>query len=117
MQNVIVYYNPASAASRKVLEMVQGAGIEPQVVEYMKAPLSVPEWRGLLQKMGAQPLDLIRRDLPPYVEDFLAARLSEEQDLVCIMQAHPIIIRNPIVVADSTVLLCDPPEKVLDIIR
>ncbi len=117
MRKVIIYYNPDSAASRKVLETIQGAGVEPQVVEYMKAPLSVPEWRGLLQKMGAQPLDLVRRDLPPYVEDFLAARLSEQQDLVCIMQAHPIIIRSPIVVADNTVLLCDPPEKVLDIIR
>ncbi len=117
MHNVILYYNPASAASRKALEMIRETGVDPHIVEYINTPLSVPEWRDLLRKMGLQPLDLIRRDLPPYVEDFLVARLSEEQDLVCIMQAHPIIIRNPIVVAGDTVLLCDPPEKVRDIIR
>ncbi|WP_267879930.1 thioredoxin domain-containing protein [Acetobacter papayae] len=37
---VTVYHNPACGTSRSVLELVRQAGIEPEIVLYLKTPLT-----------------------------------------------------------------------------
>ena len=49
---VTIYHNPACGTSRNVLAMIREAGIEPQIVLYLKTPPSREELADLVQRMG-----------------------------------------------------------------
>jgi arsenate reductase len=36
--NVTIYHNPQCGTSRNVLALIRNAGIEPEVIEYLKTP-------------------------------------------------------------------------------
>ena len=36
--DVTIYHNPACGTSRNTLGLIRNAGIEPRVIEYLKAP-------------------------------------------------------------------------------
>ena len=38
MSDVTIYHNPKCGTSRNVLEMIRAAGIEPEIIEYLKTP-------------------------------------------------------------------------------
>ena len=63
---VTIYHNPACATARKVLGMIRDAGVEPRVIEYLKAPPTRAELVDLLGRMGMRPHDLLRRRGTPY---------------------------------------------------
>ena len=58
---VTIYHNPACGTSRNVLAMIREAGIEPQIVLYLKTPPSREELADLVQRMGVTVRDLLRR--------------------------------------------------------
>jgi arsenate reductase len=94
--SVTIYHNPECGTSRNTLAMIRNAGIEPEVIEYLKPAL--------------------REKGTPYAELGLGdASLSDEQ-LLDAMLEHPILINRPFVVAPLGVRLCRPSEVVLDIL-
>ena len=38
MKNVVIYHNPACGTSRNTLALIRAAGIEPEVIEYLRDP-------------------------------------------------------------------------------
>ena len=59
---ITIYHNPACGTSRNTLAMVQAAGYEPTVVEYLKVGWTRPLLDDLLAKTGLKPRDLIREN-------------------------------------------------------
>lgn len=116
MNTVTIYHNPQCATSRNTLGLIRNSGIEPQVIEYLKTPPSVNELRGLIERMGVQPRDLLREKGTPYAEMGLDNPDLTDAQLVDVMLAHPILINRPIVVTSLGVKLCRPSEIVLDIL-
>lgn len=49
MSNVTIFHNPACGTSRNVLGLIRHAGIEPDVIEYLKTPPSKDEIRSFAQ--------------------------------------------------------------------
>ncbi len=116
MNTVTIYHNPQCATSRNTLGLIRNSGIEPQVIEYLKTPPSVNELRGLIERMGVQPRDLLREKGTPYAEMGLDNPDLTDAQLVDVMLAQPILINRPIVVTSLGVKLCRPSEIVLDIL-
>lgn len=116
MTDIVIYHNPDCGTSRNSLAMIRNAGIEPHVVEYLKAP---PE-RGLLidliHRAGMSPRDLLREKGTPYAALGLEDRTLTDDALIDAMIAHPILINRPLVVTPIGVKLCRPSELVLDIL-
>ncbi|MFV8214300.1 arsenate reductase (glutaredoxin), partial [Streptococcus pluranimalium] len=52
MEEITIYHNPDCGTSRNVLAMIRHAGIEPQIIEYLKTPPSRVELVELLDKMN-----------------------------------------------------------------
>ena len=48
----VIYHNPACGTSRNVLGLIRNAGIEPQVIEYLKTPPSRTLLAQLIERMG-----------------------------------------------------------------
>lgn len=114
--SVTLYHNPACGTSRNVLGLIRNAGIEPQIVEYLKTPPSREELVNLIQQMNIRPRDLLRRKGSPYDELGLDDPKWTDDELIDLMLKHPMLIERPIVVTRLGVRLARPAEKVLDIL-
>ena len=114
--SVTIYHNPACGTSRNVLGLIRNAGIEPVVIEYLKAPPGRDELAALIARMGVPVRDLLRRKGAPYDELGLDDPALADAALLDAMVAHPILINRPIVVTSLGVRLCRPSETVLGIL-
>ncbi|MCX4136597.1 arsenate reductase (glutaredoxin) [Paraburkholderia sp. SEWSISQ10-3 4] len=114
--SVTIYHNPDCGTSRNTLAMIRNAGIEPEVIAYLKNPPDRATLKDLIERAGLTVRATLREKGTPYAELGLAdASLSDEQ-LLDAMLAHPILINRPIVVTPLGVRLCRPSEVVLDIL-
>lgn len=113
---VVIYHNPACGTSRNTLGLIRNAGIEPEIIEYLKTPPSRARLRELLAAMGMRPRALLRQKGTPYHELGLDDETLSDEALIDAMMAHPILINRPIVVTSLGVKLCRPSEAVLDIL-
>lgn len=109
----VIYHNPSCGTSRNVLAMIRAAGIEPRVVEYLKAPPSRAQLRQLAAQMGIRVRDMLREKGTPYAELGLADPGLTDDQLLDAIQAHPILLNRPIVVTPNGARLCRPSETVL----
>jgi arsenate reductase (glutaredoxin) len=116
MADVTIYHNPSCTTSRKVLAAIREAGVEPRVIEYLKAPPSRAELKSLLGRMGMTPRALLRRRGTPYDALGLDDPTQSDEALVDAMLAHPVLIERPIVVTERGVRLCRPVEKLAEIL-
>jgi arsenate reductase (glutaredoxin) len=113
---VTIWHNPKCATSRKVLELIRAQGIEPVVVEYLKAPPNAAEIRAVLKHMGIAPRGLLRRRGTPYDELGLDSPKWADADLIAAMAKHPILIERPVVQTRKGARLCRPPDRLKDIL-
>ena len=114
--DVTIYHNPQCGTSRNTLDLIRRAGIEPEIVEYLKTPPSRAKLQSLLAQMGISARDLLRRKGTPYEELGLDDPALTEDQLLDAMVANPILIERPIVVAPAGARLCRPPERVLELL-
>ncbi|MFM0666484.1 arsenate reductase (glutaredoxin) [Paraburkholderia sediminicola] len=114
--SVTIYHNPDCGTSRNTLAMIHNAGIEPEVIEYLRTPPDRETLKGLIARAGLTVRSALREKGTPYAELGLGdTSLSDEQLLDAMMQ-HPILINRPFVVTPLGVRLCRPSEVVLEIL-
>jgi arsenate reductase (glutaredoxin) len=111
-----IYHNPACGTSRNVLAIIREAGIEPQVIEYLKTPPSRQTLTELIARAGITPRDLLREKGAPFAELGLDNPDLSDAALIDAMMAHPILINRPLVVSPTGVKLCRPSETVRDLL-
>ncbi|RTL91437.1 arsenate reductase (glutaredoxin) [Ancylobacter aquaticus] len=116
MSSVTIYHNPACGTSRNVLGLIRNAGIEPDIIEYLKTPPNRDELKALIARIGVPVRAVVRENGTPYAELGLGDPSLTDDDLLDAMMAHPILINRPIVVTPLGVRLCRPSETVLDIL-
>lgn len=114
--DIIIYHNPECGTSRNTLAMIQNAGIEPHVIEYLKTPPSRALLVQLIDRADMRPRDLLREKGTPYAELGLGGESLSDDALIDAMMAHPILINRPLVVSPLGVKLCRPSEAVLDLL-
>ena len=114
--SIKIYHNPKCGTSRNTLALIENAGIQPEVIEYLKTPPSKQALKDLIAKMGVPVRDVIRAKEPLYLELKLDDMTLSDDVLIDAMVANPILINRPIVVTDLGVKLCRPSERVLDIL-
>ena len=112
-----IYHNPRCSKSRQTLALLEERGISPRIVDYLKTPPSSAELKAILKKLGLRPRDLMRKGEPLYAELGLKDRELDDDALIGLMVANPILIERPIVVSGAKAALGRPPESVLEILR
>ena len=115
--SVQIYHNPRCSKSRQALELLRDKGIEPQIVEYLKTPPDREALERVLDLLGMEPRQLMRRKETEYKEAGLDNPDLTREQLIDAMLAHPKLIERPIVIKDGKrAALGRPPEHVLDIL-
>ena len=116
MSNITIYHNPDCGTSRNVLAMIRNSGVEPTIIEYLKAPPSRNTLQSLIVAMGITVRDALRIKGTPYEALGLADPKWTDDQLLDFMMLHPILINRPIVVTPLGTRLCRPSEAVLDLL-
>jgi arsenate reductase len=109
---VVIYHNPKCGTSRNTLARIREAGIEPEVVEYLKDGWTKPQLKEILKKLGKTPRDIFRLRGNEAHEHIIANPNSTDDEILDAMVGHPILVQRPIVVTPKGAVLARPPEEV-----
>ncbi|WP_298864548.1 arsenate reductase (glutaredoxin) [uncultured Gimesia sp.] len=107
-----IYHNPRCGKSRQTLALIQEAGLQIEVIEYLKTPPDVEELDSILKKLKMEPCDLMRKGEAIYRELKLAEKELSREEAISIMVANPKLIERPIVIKGQNAVLGRPPENV-----
>jgi arsenic resistance protein ArsH len=114
---ITFFHNPACGTSRNALAMVQAAGYEPSVIDYLQTGWTKPQLQALLAAMGARPRDVMRDKGTPAAELGLRDERVDDDRILTEMIAHPILVNRPIVQTPRGTKLCRPSEVVLSLLE
>ncbi|SEB17298.1 arsenate reductase (glutaredoxin) [Paraburkholderia sartisoli] len=114
--SITIYHNPDCGTSRNTLAMIRNAGIEPEIIEYLKTPPDRTTLKDLIARAGLTVRAALREKGTPYADLGLDDPLVSDEALLDAMLEHPILINRPFVVTPLGVRLCRPSEVVLDIL-
>ena len=107
-----IYHNPRCSKSRQSLALLQEAGLDPEVIEYLKDPPTAAELSEILDSLKMEPTDLMRTGEAVYQELGLREKQLNRQEAIETMIQHPVLIERPIVVKGNQAVIGRPPENV-----
>jgi arsenate reductase (glutaredoxin) len=113
---VTIFHNPACGTSRNTLAMIQAAGYQPTVVEYLRTGWTRPQLEELLAAMSERPRDILREKGTPAAELGLLYPAVADDRILDAMVAHPILVNRPIVVTPKGTKLTRPSEIVFELL-
>ncbi len=116
MSEVAIYHNPRCSKSRQTLQLLEQHDIQPKVIDYLNNPPSVDELRDLLHQLGFISARELMRSKETIYKELDLASVTDENELLDAMTAHPKLIERPVVVCNGKARLGRPPEAVLDIL-
>jgi arsenate reductase len=116
MNDVTIYHNPGCGTSRNTLALLREKGIEPTVVEYLKAGWTRAQLEDLLVRMEVSAHAILRTRGTNAEELGLTDPGVSDEALIAAMIIEPILVNRPIVVTPKGAALCRPAELVLGLI-
>ncbi len=109
-----IYHNPRCSKSRQTLELIQQAGQQIEIIDYLNQPPSEKELTTIIKLLGINAEDLVRKNEDLYKEKFKGKKITQ-QEWVKILIEHPKLIERPIVIKGDKAIIGRPPEKVLEL--
>ncbi|MBB5203890.1 arsenate reductase [Inhella inkyongensis] len=116
MTDITIFHNPRCSNSRNVLALLRHAGCEPQIVDYLTAPLDAPQLLALAQATGLGLRGLMRDKEVAYSALGLGRDDVDETTLLEALQRHPELLNRPIVVSSRGAALCRPPQTAFELL-
>ena len=115
---ITIYHNPHCSKSRKTLELIRSADIEPKIVAYLDTPPSADRIRKLAGMLEIPVNKLLRRGEAEFREACDLPSLDDDQALSNWLSEHPRVIERPIVVDESSgrAVIGRPPESVSELL-
>ena len=104
-----IWHNPRCSKSRQALAILEAKGVAHQVRLYLKDAPSEAELRTALKALGKTAAQVVRRGEDGFVD-------GDEDALIALMVANPILIERPIVIVGKQAVIGRPPEDVLDLL-
>ena len=107
-----IWHNPRCSKSRETLALLEVAGADVTIVEYLKTPPTRADIAAMFERAGMSARDGLR-----LAED-AAKALRDADDAVILdaMAANPILIERPLVATARGARLARPPERVREIL-
>ena len=112
---MIIYYNARCSKCREALHLLEDANCEFEIREYLKVPPTKIEIKELLQKLNCNPIDIVRKNEPLFIEKFKDKKISKTQ-WIQLLSENPILIERPIVIDGDKAVIGRPPILVLDFV-
>jgi arsenate reductase (glutaredoxin) len=117
MPDVTILHNSACSTSRHAVEEASGAGVEPEVVNYLKQPLDRAAVLDLIGKLEDPAADLVRKDgffkgLGLTADDYVTPDAVAE-----LLVQHPRLMQRPVLVRGDRAIIGRPKDRVAEFLR
>jgi arsenate reductase len=116
MSDVVIYHNPACGTSRNTLALLRDKGVEPKVVEYLKAGWTREQLEGLIKRMGVSAHDILRVRGTDADALGLTDPAASDAALIAAMVLDPKLVNRPIVETPKGAALCRPADLALGLL-
>lgn len=111
-----ILHNPRCSKSRQTLDLLHQHDIKPEIIEYLKTPLTIDQLKTIYEQLNISSLrEMIRTKESEYTQQNLN-NASDEQ-LYAAMATTPKLIERPIVTTNKGARIGRPPENILEIIE
>lgn len=98
-----LYYNPKCSKSRAALARLEAAGLQPEVIDYLRMPPTRTMLEAVVRKLDGAPTQLLRE--APQADATTAAAVID-----ALLQS-PQLLQRPIIEDDTRALIARPPER------
>ncbi|MEQ9406036.1 MAG: arsenate reductase (glutaredoxin) [Cyclobacteriaceae bacterium] len=110
-----IYHNNRCSKSRCTLDILKDKKLDTEIVDYLNNPPTASELKDILQMLGMNPIELIRKGEADFKENFKGKNLSDNEWIKAMIQ-YPKLIERPIVINNGKAVIGRPPEKVNEIL-
>ena len=117
MSNLTIFHNPNCSKSRKTLQFIRQAGVEPLIVFYLDYSFSNDELLSILGKLRMGPREVLRSCEPLYREHNLFNPQLSDHDILYFLIKFPRLLERPIVVSEFLAIIGRPPENVFKLLQ
>ncbi|MGJ8669356.1 MAG: arsenate reductase (glutaredoxin) [Oceanococcus sp.] len=108
-----IWHNPRCSKSRQTLALIEQAGRNINIIEYLKVALPAQELKAACAGLGLEPTSIIRNKEALFTELGLSLKDSRSEDeWLQILSDNPKLIERPIVCIGGHYALGRPPENV-----
>lgn len=114
---IVIYHNPDCGTSRNVLQIIEDAGYQPVVIEYLNVGWTKSQLQGLFAAADLTPRQALRVSKSPAAELGLLDESISDDELLEYMVKHPVLVNRPLVCSPKGVKLCRPSEVVLELLK
>ncbi|QXO18375.1 MULTISPECIES: arsenate reductase (glutaredoxin) [Vibrio] len=114
---IVIHHNPECGTSRNVLSIIEQAGYQPEVIEYLNEGWTRPQLLALFAAANLTPKSALRTSKSPAKELGLMEEGVTDEQILAAMLEHPVLVNRPIVCSEKGVKLCRPSELVLDLLE
>ena len=111
-----IYHNPRCSKSRAAMELLNDKGVEANVVKYLDTPPDSNAITEILDMLGLEPRDLMRKGEHAYKDNNLSDESLTREQLIDAMVNNPILIERPIVVKNGKAAIGRPIQNIIDIL-
>tara|TARA_B100001167_G_C16765125_1_gene303698 strand:+ start:783 stop:1124 length:342 start_codon:yes stop_codon:yes gene_type:complete len=111
-----IYHNSRCSKSRKALEILKINNIEFEIIEYIKDNLTKSQLQDLINKLGINPIGLVRKNEQIWKENFKNKELTSDE-IIQILSDNPKLIERPIVELNDKAIIGRPPENVINLLQ
>ena len=117
MPELTLLHNTACSTSRHALDVVHAAGVEAEVVQYLKTPLDRPALLELMEKLEDPPADLVRKD-GFFTEQALRAEDYQTPEAVAdLLVRFPRLMQRPVLIRGGRAIIGRPKDRVEPFLR
>ena len=106
----VIWHNPRCSKSRAALALLEEAGADVAIVDYVRTPPPRVEIAAMVAAAGLAPGAALRPQAKAALDG------AEDGTILDAMAADPAIIERPFVGTEKGVRLCRPPERVREIL-
>jgi arsenate reductase len=110
-----IYHNPGCSTSKTVLGMASDAGVDVEVVQYLKTPPSRERLEWLVDHLEGPVADLVRKD--PFFKELGLdpADYTSKDAVVDLLVQHPRLMQRPLLVKGDRVVIGRPKERATEL--
>ena len=104
-----IYHNPRCSKSRQALALLEGRGVEVEIIRYLDVGIVEEDLRLLASLEG------IVRKKEAGAEAMAA--LHSMDDVAALLKSNPKVLERPVLVANGQAVIGRPPEDVLQLVE
>lgn len=112
MSDVTILHNQRCSTSRAAMERVEEAGVDADVVDYLRHPLDAAALGELLDQLEDPATDLVRRDAHFKELGLTDADVQTREQVIAVLAEHPRLMQRPVIVKGGRAVIGRPKERV-----